>query len=90
MNLGFVGLGIMGSAMAANLLKAGFKVTVWNRSADKCLPLADLGAGVADSPRAVAECSDKRGLNALNARAVRTQLGVTSADSLVVCRAAPG
>lgn len=40
MKIGFVGLGIMGSAMAANLVKTGFKVTVWNRSADKCAPLA--------------------------------------------------
>ena len=58
MKIGFVGLGIMGSAMAANLIKGGFKVTVWNRSADKCILLADLGAAVADSPRAVAACSD--------------------------------
>ena len=48
----------MGSAMAANLLKAGFEVTVWNRSADKCGPLAALGAAVADSPRSVAEASE--------------------------------
>lgn len=47
MKIGFVGLGIMGSAMASNLLKAGFKVTVWNRSPDKCSPLVDLGATVA-------------------------------------------
>ena len=58
MKAGFVGLGIMGSAMAANLLKAGFEVTVWNRSADKCGPLAALGAAVADSPRSVAEASE--------------------------------
>jgi len=58
MKIGFVGLGIMGSAMAENLIKAGFHVTVWNRSADKCTLLAALGARVADSPRAVAECSD--------------------------------
>ena len=43
--LGFIGLGIMGSAMAANLIKAGFDVTVWNRSPEKALPLAALGAG---------------------------------------------
>lgn len=48
----------MGSAMASNLLKAGFKVTVWNRSADKYSPLVDLGATVATSPRAAAEISD--------------------------------
>ena len=58
MNIGFVGLGIMGSAMATNLLKAGFKVTVWNRSAGKYAALVDLGGVVAGSPRAVAECSD--------------------------------
>lgn len=48
----------MGSAMASNLLKAGFEVTVWNRSADKYSPLVDLGATVATSPRAAAEISD--------------------------------
>jgi len=32
MKLGFIGLGIMGSAMAANLVKAGYDVTIWNRS----------------------------------------------------------
>ena len=58
MKIGFVGLGIMGSAMAANLVKAGFKVTVWNRSSDKCQPLVAAGASVAASPRAVAEVSD--------------------------------
>ena len=41
---GFLGLGIMGNAMAANLVKAGFDVTVWNRTAEKCTPLVDLGA----------------------------------------------
>ena len=58
MDIGFVGLGIMGSAMAANLVKAGFKVTVWNRSSEKCRVLAAAGARTADSPRAVAETSD--------------------------------
>jgi len=58
MRIGFVGLGIMGSAMASNLVQAGFKVTVWNRSPDKCLPLAAAGAAIADSPRAVAEASE--------------------------------
>ncbi|KAJ1465254.1 hypothetical protein T484DRAFT_1865641 [Baffinella frigidus] len=33
---GFVGIGIMGRGMVLNLLKAGNKVVVWNRSADKC------------------------------------------------------
>jgi 2-hydroxy-3-oxopropionate reductase len=55
--VGFIGLGIMGSAMAKNLLKAGFKVTVWNRSSEKAEELAALGADRAESPRAVAESS---------------------------------
>lgn len=50
---GFLGLGIMGSAMAKNLLKAGFKVTVWNRSPEKCSELAALGAEVAATPAEV-------------------------------------
>ena len=33
---GFIGLGIMGNAMALNLVKAGLDVTVWNRNSDKC------------------------------------------------------
>ncbi len=41
---GFLGIGIMGKAMATNLLKAGFDVTVWNRTAERCTPLVDLGA----------------------------------------------
>lgn len=58
MKIGFVGLGIMGSAMATNLVRAGFQMTVWNRSADKCRSLLEMGAEFAKSPRAVAEASD--------------------------------
>jgi len=50
---GFLGLGIMGSAMAKNLLKAGFNVTVWNRSPEKFEELAALGAAVAAAPAEV-------------------------------------
>lgn len=56
--IGFVGIGIMGLAMARNLLKAGYEVMVWNRNADKCKPLADEGAKVGESAQAVAEQSD--------------------------------
>jgi 2-hydroxy-3-oxopropionate reductase len=52
---GFIGLGIMGSAMAANLVKAGFDVTFWNRSLDKGAPLTALGARMAATPREVIE-----------------------------------
>jgi 3-hydroxyisobutyrate dehydrogenase-like beta-hydroxyacid dehydrogenase len=44
MKTGFIGLGRMGSAMAANLVKAGHQVTVFNRSPDKLRPLLELGA----------------------------------------------
>jgi 3-hydroxyisobutyrate dehydrogenase-like beta-hydroxyacid dehydrogenase len=40
----------MGSGMASNLLKAGYQLTVWNRSAEKCQPFARKGARVADTP----------------------------------------
>ncbi len=52
---GFIGLGIMGSAMAANLLKGGFEVMVWNRSPGKALELVALGAKRLETPQAVVE-----------------------------------
>lgn len=55
---GFLGLGIMGSAMAANLLRADFDVTVWNRNPDKCGPLLALGAQQGESPRQVVAACD--------------------------------
>jgi 3-hydroxyisobutyrate dehydrogenase-like beta-hydroxyacid dehydrogenase len=48
--ISYLGLGTMGSGMASNLLKAGYKLTVWNRSAQKCKPFARRGARVADTP----------------------------------------
>jgi 3-hydroxyisobutyrate dehydrogenase-like beta-hydroxyacid dehydrogenase len=47
MKLGFIGLGRMGAGMAANLLKAGHEVTVYNRSSGKAQALTALGARVA-------------------------------------------
>src|ERR1700736_1905725 len=48
--ISYLGLGTMGSGMASNLLKAGYELTVWNRSAEKCEPFARKGARVADTP----------------------------------------
>ena len=56
--VGFIGLGLMGRPMAANLLKAGFAVTVWNRTASRTQPLVELGAKATASPREVAAASD--------------------------------
>jgi 3-hydroxyisobutyrate dehydrogenase-like beta-hydroxyacid dehydrogenase len=56
--LGFLGLGAMGSRLAARLLKAGYPMVVYNRSREKAQPLARLGAQVADTPGALAaQCS---------------------------------
>ncbi len=48
--VGFIGLGIMGRGMAHNLLKAGFDVCVWNRTASRMTSLAEAGAQTAVSP----------------------------------------
>lgn len=56
--LGFIGLGLMGGPMAANMLKAGSVLTVWNRSADKCEMARSRGAIVAASPKSLAQTSD--------------------------------
>ncbi len=56
--VGFVGLGLMGRPMSLNLLKAGFPVTVWNRTRARTETLATAGAAVAASPREAAERSD--------------------------------
>ena len=50
MKVGFIGLGQMGSGIAANLLKAGHEVTVWNRSPDKAAPLVAAGSRRAERP----------------------------------------
>jgi 3-hydroxyisobutyrate dehydrogenase-like beta-hydroxyacid dehydrogenase len=49
MKIGFIGLGHMGSGMAANLVKAGHEVTVYNRTRAKCQALEAQGARIADS-----------------------------------------
>lgn len=56
--IGFIGLGVMGKPMAVNLLKAGHKLTVWNRTLSKTGELSAAGASVAESPKKVAEKSD--------------------------------
>jgi 3-hydroxyisobutyrate dehydrogenase len=56
--VGFAGLGTMGQAMAANLARAGFPLTVWNRSAGRSGPLVELGAREADGPARLAAESD--------------------------------
>ena len=54
MRIGFIGLGIMGRRMAANLLKHGNRLIVFNRTPDKAKPLIDQGAVWAPTPASVA------------------------------------
>ena len=56
--IGWIGTGVMGSSMCAHLVAAGYRATVYNRSAEKAKPLVDKGAKLADSPQAVAQASD--------------------------------
>jgi 3-hydroxyisobutyrate dehydrogenase-like beta-hydroxyacid dehydrogenase len=56
--VGFMGMGIMGTPMAANLLKAGYAVMVYNRTPEKAEPLVKLGAGSAANPKALAQAAD--------------------------------
>ncbi|MFC9956455.1 NAD(P)-dependent oxidoreductase [Streptomyces nigra] len=53
MDVGFIGLGVMGRPMALNLARAGTPLVVWNRTPDRSAPLHKAGAHVAESPAEV-------------------------------------
>ncbi|MEN8238074.1 MAG: NAD(P)-dependent oxidoreductase [Actinomycetota bacterium] len=57
-DIGFIGLGIMGHAMAANLIRSGFDTIVWNRTSSRADDLVALGATAASTPRDVAREAD--------------------------------
>ena len=56
--IAFLGLGAMGSRMAARLLQAGHQVNVWNRNPSKAQDLMDAGARLAIKPRDAATGAD--------------------------------
>ena len=85
--LGFVGLGVMGSGVARRLLDAGHTVTVWNRTRDKAEPLLGAGAQWAESPRAVAERSEIVFTMVTNTAAVKA---VTDGPDGILAGLAPG
>jgi len=85
--LGFVGLGVMGSGVARRLLDAGHTVTVWNRTRAKADPLLDAGANWASSPREVAERSEIVFTMVTNTEAVRA---VTEGPDGILAGLAPG
>lgn len=57
-SVGFIGLGIMGEPMALNLVKAGYQMTVYNRTPEKAEPLKKAGAKVAATPAEAARDAD--------------------------------
>lgn len=58
MNVGVIGIGLLGKAVATRLVNSGHKVTVYNRTREKTRPLEELNAVVAESPKKVAQKSD--------------------------------
>jgi 3-hydroxyisobutyrate dehydrogenase-like beta-hydroxyacid dehydrogenase len=57
-HIAFLGIGLMGGPQARNLLKAGYKLTAWNRSRAKAEALVELGAGVSNSPSEAVASAD--------------------------------
>jgi 3-hydroxyisobutyrate dehydrogenase-like beta-hydroxyacid dehydrogenase len=85
--VGYVGLGVMGSSIVRRLLAAGHDVTVWNRTRGKADALLAEGARWADSPREVAAGSDVVFTMVTNTAAVRA---VTEGDDGILAGLAPG
>ncbi|MEZ0340598.1 NAD(P)-dependent oxidoreductase [Mycobacterium sp. pV006] len=86
MRIGFVGLGNMGAAMAANLLAAGHDLTVYNRSPEKARPLTGQGATAAAS---VAQVCDAEVVVSMLADDAATE-AVTFGDSAILSSLPPG
>jgi len=88
LRIGFIGLGIMGSRMAANLRRAGFEVGVWNRTAQKAQDwVAQHGGKVAATPAALARECDVAITMVVDGDQVR---GILLGDEGVVHGARPG
>src|SRR5947209_20200957 len=85
--LGYVGLGVMGSSVTRRLLAAGHTVHVWNRTREKAEPLLEAGAQWADSPREVAERSEIVFTMVTNTAAVQA---VTGGGDGILAGLAPG
>src|SRR5512136_1154714 len=86
-NLGFVGLGVMGSRMAKRLLDAGHTVTGYNRTKSKGQWLLDAGMKWGDTPRAVAEAADVTFSMVTNTAALQA---VTNGPDGIVAGLGPG
>jgi 3-hydroxyisobutyrate dehydrogenase/2-hydroxy-3-oxopropionate reductase len=87
LRVGFAGIGRMGLPMARNLLAAGFPLTVFNRTSERCEPLVGEGATVAASARELAAASDVVVTMVADAEAVRALL---EGPDGILAGAAPG
>jgi len=85
--VGYVGLGVMGSAAVHRLLAAGYEVTVWNRTRAKAEPLLEAGARWAHTPREVAERSEVIFTMVTNTAAVQA---VTEGPDGIIAGLGPG
>ncbi|WP_372437863.1 NAD(P)-dependent oxidoreductase [Pseudomonas chlororaphis subsp. aureofaciens] len=69
--LGFAGIGLMGLPMCRRLLAAGYPLVVWNRNREKCAPLLEAGAQLAETPARLCEAADLVLLCLANTEVVR-------------------
>jgi 3-hydroxyisobutyrate dehydrogenase-like beta-hydroxyacid dehydrogenase len=81
MNVAVLGLGTMGAPMAANILRRGHTLAVWNRSAHRATPLVDAGARLAATPADAARDADMIVLMLADPPAVRAVLDGDAAAS---------
>jgi 3-hydroxyisobutyrate dehydrogenase-like beta-hydroxyacid dehydrogenase len=86
-NVGFVGLGVMGSRMTKRLIDAGHEVRGWNRTKEKAAWLLDTGMRWAETPRAVAEASEITFTMLTDTKALRA---VTAGDDGILAGLGPG
>ncbi|MDX5371141.1 MAG: NAD(P)-dependent oxidoreductase [Pseudomonadaceae bacterium] len=86
-SLGFAGIGLMGLPMSLRLLAAGYPLSVWNRSPDKCAPLLAAGAEAVSVPALLCERADVLMLCLADTAAVRR---VVFGPGGIVERARPG
>jgi len=85
--VGYVGLGVMGSSIVRRLLAGGHQVTVWNRTPEKAEPLLSEGAGWADNPGEVAAAGEFVFTMVTNTEAVRA---VTEGEDGILAGLRPG
>lgn len=86
-SLGFAGIGLMGLPMSRRLLAAGYTLSLWNRSPDKCAPLQEAGAALVPVPAQLCERADVVMLCLADTAAVRQ---VVFGPGGIVERARPG